>query len=157
MADDELLLCDLKYAQSSFKCTRSKVQPTTSVLKMKGSFTKATVHRFSRSRGTGMWKFLCKYYRLSIRRFRFQFPPTWPTPLPSWPSTPTASVSLMSLGGLWAVRAVVCYWSWCMNTQVLSKITKECTKGMSGRSGSNKTEEIWVIHVLCSETLIGSK
>lgn len=31
--------------------------------------------------------------------------------------------SLMSLGWLW-VRAVMCYWSWCTNTQVLSKFTE---------------------------------
>lgn len=57
---------------------------------------------------------------------------TWPILLP-FPTTQhlttdflysTLDSSLMSLGGLWAVKAAMCYWSWSMNTRVLSEFTE---------------------------------
>lgn len=73
-----------------------------------------------------------------------------PVPFPS-PTLPR-SFSLMSFRGLWAVKAFMCYWSW-WTLKHCQKLQKQITKGMSGRSGSNKTEEIRIIHVLCSHAL----
>lgn len=62
------------------------------------------------------WRFTCAVF-LKHQTNSPGFPyPTLPLLYPRLP--------LMSLWGLWTVKAVMCYRSWSMNTQVLSKFTE---------------------------------